>query len=372
MIESAHFHNFKSLRDVELTGLQRLTVLVGPSGVGKTSVLQGLNLWAQAQQMLSDTREGQEETRRILKRLVTDGSEDLRIDFRRERQKLTVRVDQGVVIVSKPGPDDTTAEKIAKDPSELERWMEEDAGELERHLRQSILFKFDPEHLGASSLAARSPRLASNGDGLATLLAYLAGADRDAIEAIEGELRAITQITGRIRTLPDEIWVTERENIRIDEQVVQRTTRRQAAAHRFEVEVVGFGSIPGDLLSEGTLVSLGVLTVLHQPNGPSLILFDDVDRGLHPDAQAKLLAILRKFLALREDLQIICTTHSPYLLDHIAPEEVQVMSFDEGQVVAARLDQHEDWPNWKGKLQTGEFWQSAGESWVKASKRDVG
>ena len=95
------------------------------------------------------------------------------------------------------------------------------------------------------------------------MLAYLAGADRDALVRIEVDLREALEITGRIRTLPDELELEERENIRIDEQVVPRLTRRKAAAHRFEVEIDELGWVPGDLLSKGTLVTLGLLTILH-------------------------------------------------------------------------------------------------------------
>jgi hypothetical protein len=49
VIESVRFESFKVLRDVELRGLQRLNVLVGPSGVGKTSVLEGLESWSRSE-----------------------------------------------------------------------------------------------------------------------------------------------------------------------------------------------------------------------------------------------------------------------------------------------------------------------------------
>jgi DNA repair exonuclease SbcCD ATPase subunit len=41
MIHRAKFQNFKALRDVEVTFDSRLTVIVGPNGSGKTSLLQG-------------------------------------------------------------------------------------------------------------------------------------------------------------------------------------------------------------------------------------------------------------------------------------------------------------------------------------------
>src|SRR6266566_1193187 len=43
MIHKARFENFKALRDVEVTFESRLTVLVGPNGSGKTSVLAGIH-----------------------------------------------------------------------------------------------------------------------------------------------------------------------------------------------------------------------------------------------------------------------------------------------------------------------------------------
>ena len=43
MIERASFRFFKSLRDVDFD-LDRLTVIVGPNGSGKTSILEGLYL----------------------------------------------------------------------------------------------------------------------------------------------------------------------------------------------------------------------------------------------------------------------------------------------------------------------------------------
>ena len=93
------------------------------------------------------------------------------------------------------------------------------------------------------------------------------------------------------------------------------------------------------------------------------------DQGLHPEAQARLVTALRRLLAGRPGLQLVCTSHSPYLLDHVEPSEVQVMSWADGRVSAARLDLHEDWPRWQGKLQTGEFWQSVGEDWVSERVR---
>ncbi|MDJ0514735.1 MAG: AAA family ATPase [Trichodesmium sp. MO_231.B1] len=43
--------------------------------------------------------------------------------------------------------------------------------------------------------------------------------------------------------------------------------------------------IPAHAISEGTIIALGFLTVLMNPNPPNLVLLDDIEQGLHPQAQ---------------------------------------------------------------------------------------
>ncbi len=40
--------------------------------------------------------------------------------------------------------------------------------------------------------------------------------------------------------------------------------------------------VPATNLSEGTLLVLGLLAVLHSPSRPKVILLDDIEKGLHP------------------------------------------------------------------------------------------
>src|SRR4051794_27408616 len=47
MIHRAKFQNFKALKDVDVTFDSRLTVIVGPNGSGKTSVLRAINTLCQ-------------------------------------------------------------------------------------------------------------------------------------------------------------------------------------------------------------------------------------------------------------------------------------------------------------------------------------
>jgi hypothetical protein len=51
----------------------------------------------------------------------------------------------------------------------------------------------------------------------------------------------------------------------------------------------------------------------------ALVLIDEVEAGLHPFTQQQLMLELQR-LALRQNLQIIVTTHSPIVLDAVPPE----------------------------------------------------
>src|SRR5262249_6723343 len=83
-------------------------------------------------------------------------------------------------------------------------------------------------------------------------------------------------------------------------------------------------------LSHGTLFALAFLTLAYLPNPPSIICFEDPDHGIHPrllrdirDSMYRL-AYPKEYGESREPIQVIATTHSPYMLDLFKdhPEEV--------------------------------------------------
>lgn len=102
-----------------------------------------------------------------------------------------------------------------------------------------------------------------------------------------------------------------------------------------------------------------------EENGSHLIMLDGLERSLHPKAQRDLVNILRKILEQRENLQIVFTTHSPYVVDELSPEEVYLLNTDdEGIAHARRLSEHPDSERALEVLTTGEFWSAEGEDWV--------
>lgn len=124
--------------------------------------------------------------------------------------------------------------------------------------------------------------------------------------------------------------------------------------------------IPADVVSEGTLLVIGLMTILHSNQSPTLLLLDNLDQGLHPTAQGDLVQNLRKILELRPDLQIVATTQSPYLVDYCAADEVIVAAYDQdkGTPVYKKMIEHPEYEAAKDVLKLGEFWSFAGEQWV--------
>ncbi len=119
------------------------------------------------------------------------------------------------------------------------------------------------------------------------------------------------------------------------------------------------------MISEGTLLILGILTFFMRPNPPQIFLIDDIDHGLHPRAQRDLVNTLREFLNKNPELQIIATSHSPYLLDCLEPSEVRLTTLlDDGSTACARLDEHPEFEKWKDEMAPGEMWSLFGEKWV--------
>ena len=80
----------------------------------------------------------------------------------------------------------------------------------------------------------------------------------------------------------------------------------------------------GPELSEGTRLILAVLTIIHQESPPAIILLEDIDRGMHPRL-FEYIAPLMKDIAVQAGINILATTHNPYLVDAFKDEKEAVI-----------------------------------------------
>lgn len=379
MIRTLRFRNFKSLVDVDVEGLGPLTVFVGPNGSGKSSVLEGAHYLTQlgarprtaTETVLNRLGAIFQGTRSVARlstlperkgfdlSLVTDDGFELRLSA----TPGTSEEGDQFELCAKPGKH--LPEEVVRTPPAclLSEFID---NPRIGNLASAVRLRLDARALARPSVATTSvPRVEHDGVGLPTVLSYLLQQRDSAIEAIEADLRRIVPQFRRVHTQPKEIVHVVKEFIRIDEQVIPRLQERTEPGFQLALEMAGGAKIPADLASEGTILALGLLTILHGPMRPRHVFLDDVDQALHPVAQAELVKAIRRILEATPDLQILCTSHSPYLLDHFEPEEIRVMRLDDqGRTVCRRLTDHPDWERWKGVMRSGEFWGSVGEGWI--------
>lgn len=105
-------------------------------------------------------------------------------------------------------------------------------------------------------------------------------------------------------------------------------------------------------LSDGSIRFICLATALLNPFPPSVIVIDEPELGLHPEA-IRILGELIRDAAKRT--QIIVATQSPLLLDQFSIEDIVVVNRREGQSVFERL-QRSDFDEWLNSYSVGELW----------------
>jgi predicted ATPase len=78
--------------------------------------------------------------------------------------------------------------------------------------------------------------------------------------------------------------------------------------------------IPAWMLSEGTRRITAILSLLVHDPGPSFLCIEEVENGLDPWAVRYMLRHLQS--AADRGVQVVLTTHSPWLLDHVPLESI--------------------------------------------------
>jgi len=105
-------------------------------------------------------------------------------------------------------------------------------------------------------------------------------------------------------------------------------------------------------LSDGSIRFICLATALLNPFPPSVIVIDEPELGLHPEA-IRILGELIRDAAKRT--QIIVATQSPLLLDQFSIEDIVVVNRKEGQSVFERL-QRAYFDEWLNNYSVGELW----------------
>lgn len=79
-------------------------------------------------------------------------------------------------------------------------------------------------------------------------------------------------------------------------------------------------------MSDGTLRFIAIVVALLTVAPYSLLLIEEVDNGLHP-SRAKELVDMLKDLSRQRQVDVLCTTHNPVLLDELGNKMIPFISY---------------------------------------------
>lgn len=367
MLKRVEFTGIKALLDIKLD-LEPLTVLVGPNGCGKSTVLDQIellcactmpgtlyrNAFGLVEGIFNSNNPDLIETANVTTEKswvgstvegacyqVKVGSRSLsghwsdRIEMKIQRDKQSPEISQSNK--NKPSNDVLLAYDASLRASFS--WRVQRLA-LERRMI-----------LAPSSVDASLNSFAPSGEGLATLLLHLAANSMESYAALQRDLSAVVPHFERLYVRQANADELKFSNLK--------------QGYVIDLSFRGAGRIPAAMASEGTLFALALLTALHAPDMPRIILMDDIDHGLHLSAQYKMVEAIRKVMAVQRDLQVVCSSHSPIMLDCFKTEEVRVMALDkEGRSRLKPLSAHPEFKRWSRSMGTGELWANLGEDWV--------
>jgi predicted ATPase len=296
MITSIHFHNFKVLRNTTLP-LKPFTLIVGPNGSGKSSAMEAIRFASEPKHRRYEYKQivtaGQEYT--------DDNAVEVSVEWLVKGRRITT-----MSAMSGHGEPFGPSAVDEADPSK----------NIFRETLQGFrVFSFDPVAIAAEVQTQPQPELGSDGSRLAAVLDSLRDSHYERFEALNLEF---------VRWFP-EFDRIQFETPDVGKKALLLRTKIGRHLHR------------ASDLSQGTLFALAFLTVAYLPTPPPIICFEEPDRGIHPRLLQELRDAMYRLAfpdtygeSKRAPVQIIATTHSPYLLDLYKehPEEVVIAHKD--------------------------------------------
>ncbi|MDX9722324.1 MAG: AAA family ATPase [Myxococcota bacterium] len=375
-VESLRVRNYRALQDVELKDLTPLTVLLGPNGSGKSTVFDVFNFLSEcfrfglrhawdrrgrARELKTRGQDGpivielkyREAPKQpiITYRLAIDEgakgpyvSEEW-LQWRRGRHGqpfrfLEYREGQGRAISGEMPDEQDTRIDIPLRSAEL--IAVNTLGQFSDHPRVAALREFITDwYVSYLSIAdARSQpeagpqeRLSKTGDNLPNVIQYLKEQHPKQLDAIFAVLR---QRVPRLDSVLAEPMPDGRLLLQIKDAPFERPVLSKYA-------------------SDGTLKLLAYLTVLHDPEPPQFVGIEEPENFLHPRLLPELAEECR---AATEHSQLLVTTHSPFFLNALRPDELRALYRDErGYTQAVRVSELQGIPDFvKAGASLGHLW----------------
>jgi len=197
-------------------------------------------------------------------------------------------------------------------------------------LRGISVFRLDPASMRFRSKITEEPLIKYDGSNLARYLLYLNLERRGDFQRVEEVIKSLVpeveEVIPHIEADEVEIWVRSK-NL--------------------------FMPLRSNYISDGTLRLLAIATILNV--GFSLVAVEEPENHVHPSLLEAVVDLAR-----RSPSQVVFTTHSPYLLDYLKPEEVFVVGMVGPETRVKRLTETEEFDIVRRYLEEG---GTLGEAW---------
>jgi len=353
-IEELSIQNYRALRDLQLRPLTPLTVFLGPNGSGKSTIFDVFAFLSECFSVGLRKAVDKRNRFRELRSRDSDGPIVIELKYREtpssplityhlaidENQRgpfvaeewlrwrrgqqgkpfrfLDFRNGSGQVI-SGDAPDESDA-RIEERLTSPDLLAVNTLGQFASHPRVSALRRFITSwylsYLTADSTrttpeAGPQERLSESGDNLPNVIQYLKEQHPSRLDDMLGVL---ARRVPRLESVQAKLMEDGRLLLQIKDAPFDRPILARFA-------------------SDGTLKLLAYLMVLYDPNPPQLIGIEEPENHLHPRLLPELAEESREASART---QLMVTTHSPFFVNELRPEELWVLYRNEQGYTQAR------------------------------------
>lgn len=346
-IETLRVRNYRALREVEFKRITPLMVLLGPNGSGKSTVFDVFNFLSECFQFGLRHAWDRRGRGRELKTRGESGPILIEIRYREKPRQPIITYHLAI-------------DEKGTTPVVVEEWLQWKRGQRGRPFRfleyregqgraasgempdeegQRVdipLRSADLIAVNTLGQFAEHPRVAALREFITDWYVSYLSIDDTRLQPEAGPQERLSK-TGD--NLPNVIqYLKEQHSARLEE-IIQVLQRRVPRLERVEAEPMPDGRLllqikdaPFDrpvlsrFASDGTLKMLSYLTVLYDPAPPQFIGIEEPENFLHPRLLPELAEECRM---ATERSQLLVTTHSPFFLNSMRPEEVRVLYRDE-------------------------------------------